>query len=178
MGVNFKEANITKKDIFTLSGDELVAKFGSETTYFQKVIIRQYAKFTKNINGATTYIIGNMLWGIILLTFINAFFLKLLYIRHRSYYVEHVLQMTHINSIALILFSILIVIHYFLGHFTTYLLFVIIAWVNIYAFLSFKHYYKDNFIKALMKFGLLSSFNIMLMTFILQIISSLSFFIF
>ena len=177
-GVAIVDDGMIDYDIYSLSDEELIEKYSDKDSFYHGIITKQYVKFLKNIHGATSFMIGNMIWGIILFTFLCAFCLKILYLRHQSYYVEHVMQVTHINSLALILLSFNVIIYYInvdMGSYSTYILLVLI---NIYAFLSLKIYYHENFLKTMLKVIILALLNIVILSFIILCILGLSFLIF
>ncbi|MDA8693340.1 DUF3667 domain-containing protein [Saprospiraceae bacterium] len=177
-GVSIVDDGITNHDIYNLSNEEIVAKYSDKDSYFHGILTKQYVKFLKNIHGATRFMIGNMLWGIVLFTFLCAFCLKLLYFRHRSFYVEHVLQVTHINSLGLILLSINMIIYNFNVELGRYATFIILVLINIYALLSLKNYYHENLLKTFIKVMLLVLLNVLILLFVILCILGLSFFIF
>ena len=113
-GVNYKKYGIIKRDYYELSADSLIKKYNVENKYHQ-LVIRQEKKIEQNEKGALKYFIHNMLWGVIVTTILMAGILYLLYVRHNSFFVEHILHMINFHIMGLILNTVLLTLHKFFG---------------------------------------------------------------
>jgi hypothetical protein len=82
---------------------------------------------------------------------IFALLLKVLYIRHGRYYIEHVIHALHIHSFGYLLYSLATILTYTLD---TDLLFIFLGFlcVTLYAYWSFRRVYRQGRFKTLIKF--------------------------
>jgi hypothetical protein len=104
------------------------------------------------------YVFKNLPIMMLLAIPIFAGLLKLLYIRRKRYYIEHVIHALHLHSFGYLLFSLGIFATYNLNFSEGTNILVIIGaffWVTIYAFLSFRRVYGQRFLKTVIKFWLL-----------------------
>lgn len=150
-GVNLKDYGIKKSDVFLKSEEEVIAQFPKDLTMFEYLIAKQQIKVIKNNTGALTFIVGNMLWGIILLTLVMAWVLKGLYIRHSSYYAEHVVQLTNFHSVALVVITIYSIGNYFYGEAIPYVSFVILLYLIWYWIYGFSRFYSQGILMTICK---------------------------
>jgi len=103
---------ISRKDKFTMEPDSLIKHYNIEGSVNQ-FFLKQMVKIELEPGMMLRHSVSNMLWGIILITVIIAFVLKLLYIRHSIYYVEHFFLVSHFHCLTLILVSVLFLLKIF-----------------------------------------------------------------
>lgn len=85
---------ISREDFFTMSGKEIVKKYGV-TDFWQKLTIIQTVKATQETDGFSRYIIGLVPWMLFIMIPFFAILLKLVYIRRKRFYVEHLVFTFH-----------------------------------------------------------------------------------
>ncbi|MBK8699590.1 MAG: DUF3667 domain-containing protein [Saprospiraceae bacterium] len=144
---------ITMKDAYEMEPSTLFQKYKVNQKLDQMKIV-QFIKYDTNRLAGIKFIIGNMAWSIILTVFLSAALMKLLYIRHDIYFVEHACLLMNIHSFAFIL-----LIPLFLAELISpfiadngYILGVVCFIVIFYGLLSFKSYYRQGWVKTLVKY--------------------------
>ena len=139
----------SERDLITLKPDSIFKKYNIEGKLDQ-FSVRQTIKIKNSPDKVMRIYIGNMLWGIILITILMSLVLKLLYIRHKSYVVEHFLHVSHFHCLLLLLVSILLIINLWqqvpISVYTS-----TIGLAGLYFFYSLKRYYSQGFFKMFIK---------------------------
>jgi len=177
MGTEFKDYGISTYDAFKLSEKELDEKY-KITKRLDRLIIHQFVRMQKDQGGVLKSGIANMLWGILLLTVFMALVLSVLYIRHGSYFVEHLLHISNFHTLGLLLISILLLINliFDIPDPEIYANFIILGSI-VYLFTCLKRYYNQGFWVTLIKMGVLGFGYIFGIAIILVIIGIFTFLI-
>ena len=176
LGVDFSALGMSTEDVFRLDNETLFKKYDVQS-WKNKFIINQSKRIANSPNASIRFVIANMSWGFILLTLLLAAVLKLLYIRHDTYYAEHLLQMTHFHINLFLSFSLLLFIRFFIKVPTE--LFIVGSIIPvIYLFISLKLYFNQGLLMTFSKFVLwnMAYFAILLMIILLIGALSLMFF--
>ncbi len=98
--------SISNEDFINLTPSEIADKYLIEG-FINRFYFQQRIRLQKNNKNLLPFILGNSLWiGLIMMPFL-AVILKLLYIRHNYYYVEHLIFSFHTHSFVFILFTII-----------------------------------------------------------------------
>lgn len=147
IGKKFKIAAIDMQDT-ALS--VIVDKYNLQG--FDKYYITQIIKIERNPTGAFRYLMGNLVWMVLMMIPALALLMKLLYIRSSKYYVEHMVFQYHYHAFA---FFVLGLCFLFQMDGTAFSLAFML--VLIYFFLALKWYYRQGFFKTLLKFSILNS---------------------
>lgn len=108
-----------------------------------------------------------------------AFFLKLIYIRSRRYYVEHLIFTLHLQSFSFFVFIFLLIFYeLFETFYDGSVLLICLSLLTFYAYKSFRNVYKQNRFKTLVKMFILGNFYIvsLFILFLLTVIVGLIFF--
>ncbi len=147
---------ITNKDVAELTINEIYEKYDIEE-YYDRLIIGQSIKVNNDRKGMIRSTLGNFIWMVLLTIFITAGFMMILYIRHRPYYTELIVIMLHHHVIIFILFILMFIVNYLFSinfEYATWLL-----WFSaLYIFLDIKFYFRQSWIKSLVKFGIVALF--------------------
>jgi hypothetical protein len=123
-----------------------------------KLIGLKLRKMLDNEAFFINYVFKNLPLMMLMAIPIFAGLLKLLYIGKGIYYIEHVIHALHLHSFGYLFFSLGIVCTYKLEwseEVNSLVIFGAFLWVSIYAFLSFKRVYQQQFLKTLIKFWVL-----------------------
>ena len=174
-GSDLTQYGISTVDGIGLENDSLYSKYNIESSR-DRFFIQQYKRVVLDPESAIRFVIGNMIWGVILLTIMVAFVLKLLYWRHESYYIEHILHITTLHSLCFLLMSIamifeLIIPLEILGESVV----IIFLGGVVYLFTLLNRYYGEHFLKTIIKLFILSLAYWMSLILIMIIISMFSF---
>jgi len=152
----FAIPKIAKKDLLLKSSDELVEIYGKDRGFMEKIILGQATKFKKGGRGVIEFFISKLSITLLLMMPILALVLKLFYIRHDYFYVEHLIFTLHFHAFTFILILILGLFgHYLPGLIIT----ITILSIFIYLYLAMKKVYHQKKGKTFVKFiGLLLSY--------------------
>lgn len=104
---NGTDFHFTSRDIVELSTDSIYKKYGYDN-YIDKLIAKQLIRSHKDSDNTIRYVLGNLVWAILLTILILAGFFKLLYRRRKSLYVEHLIFLMNVHSCAFLANSIVI----------------------------------------------------------------------
>lgn len=106
--------NILTKDAMELSPSQVIENYEVKG-FFQALVIKQYIKFIKHPSETIWSIVSQLVWIILFLNLALAGFLKLIYIRGKYYYIEHLTLSLYGHSFFFIITSIAIVITLLFG---------------------------------------------------------------
>jgi len=111
----------------------------------------QNIRILKAADKLVFYLIGNTLWMMLIMMPMLALVLKLLYIRRKFYYFEHLVFSFHTHTFAFLLLALLLILNNFLPDW-------IFAWgtlgLAVYLYLAMKRFYGQSWMKTLVKFVL------------------------
>lgn len=173
-----KEIRIARKDLVNMSVQEVLNTYGVEDL-IGRLIAGQIIKLNLEGEGALTQnVIGNMVWMVILMMPALALILKLLYIRRKRYFVEHLVFSFHYHAFSFFIVSIALITMTLLGDDQFWIIILAYASLLPYLFIAMRRVYKQGFFKTFFKFTFLnfSYLFIFVLFFILTaIISALTF---
>ncbi len=169
---NLRDFNILSIDAAELSYDSIFIKYNI-TDFWSKIILKQSLKAYKNPPETIRFGISNSFWIIILTILFTSAILKILYIRHKMYFIEHVILQCNMHSLYFIIAIIAIASAMYFGNEkilfpSLFLLFFILG-----LFIFFR-YYQQGFFKTIIKYFiyLFSYFMIMMFCAIFVIFAS------
>ena len=151
-------------DAYNLNGKELVEKYGVKG-FWNQISFKQSAHLHREPNDFSRQIISSFPLMLLAMIPLLALFLKLLYIRRKKYYVEHLVLNFHNHSFMFFLLSFIFLLPE--GLFESIIPFGVIG-VLIFLFLTMKRYYGQTFFKTFVKFILFNIFYFF--TFILVLV--------
>ena len=188
--IYFTEENILSKDAFELSGKELLEKYDIKEKH-KRLIIPIVQKVYTKPGGVPSFLIGNMLWTIILAIFLLAVFMKIIFIRKPYQYVEHIVFLMHVHAATFVFFAVLMFICQLINY-------QIFEWNDdggsnlnssnylnlsffpaiIFFFIALKKYYEQGIIKTSLKFFAISFCYMIIVFFMTLIVAALSLYFF
>lgn len=170
---------ISNYDLITYSEDELIDKYKIEG-YWEQLFFKQTQRMRKNPKAGFQFVISNMLWVIVFTMIFSAFFLKLLYIRHKYFMVDHLVVSMFYHSVALLLLSVVYWIEYFYtnGDSLNVVSALLLCIIPIYGFMTLKRYYQQGKRKTFLKFLLMGFFELILLSIFAVIVLLISMLIF
>lgn len=142
---------IAKKDFVLYSERELIQLYNIEG-FVPRILFMQGLKSVKHEDELIGYFVGYLSWAFFLLVPFLALVLKLIYVRRKQFYVEHLVFSLHFQAFAFTLFSIILLIRDFSP---PWLRIALICYVPIYLFVSMKSVYQQSLFKTLLKYILL-----------------------
>jgi len=144
-----KQRNISNEDFLTLTPIELADKY-QIVGFFNRIHFKQRIRLQKSSNNIGPFVLGNSLWVALLMMPFLALILKLVYIRHNYYYLEHLVFSFHAHSFAFILFATicifmkLVYVHPVIVFFGFFFLFI-------YLFMALRRVYQQSILKTISK---------------------------
>jgi hypothetical protein len=150
---NFRVATI---DIYTLTPEAFLDKY-EVTGFYNRIFIRQELRMMTEVGSLVGYFLSKFTWMALLMMPALALILKLLYIRRKRFYVEHLIFSFHYHAFAFLLISLLGLIDLWLN---TYGLLTGLGFllVLIYLYLAMIKVYRQNWFKTFVKFNILNMF--------------------
>lgn len=121
---DFSNKKIANDDFIQLSPEEITDKYGIKG-FANRLFFRQKIKLLKDRGNFLPFLLGNTLWIVLAMMPFLALILKLLYLRHNYYYVEHLIFSFHAHSFAFVLLIITSLLNVWFN----------MSWLNIFAFL-------------------------------------------
>jgi len=171
-----KNNEVDLADIYKLDQDSLFRKYNIET-WGEKMLANQGVKILKGAKSMVRFAVGNMLWGIIVMTILMSFFLKLFYWRHKSFVAEHLMQMINFHCVLALILSLVLFLELFIE--VPDILYTVGVVVAIVHFLySLKSYYLQGWFKTFIKGLFLSFCYVLSFVLVFLIIFALSFMFF
>ncbi len=175
---DFSGFTFTTTDVYNMPIGQLMEKYEVKKS-FDRLVISQFIRTMRDVPGAIRFGLGNITWGVITTMLLLGLIMKLLYIRRKYYYVEHFILLCHIHAFAFIMGSAALLFNHFWGtSFNRYLLMGTYFIIFIYFFFSIKRYYRQGWIKSILKYFLITSSYIMLLTMMVSLIVFISLFFF
>jgi hypothetical protein len=167
----------------TYNDEQALDSLGYQKTFWNKFYYQQIVKGIANIeqirsDGGERYI--NKLTSYIsisLFIFLPVFtlFLKLLFIRRRFTYMEHLVFVFHTQTVFFLLFVIFYLLNFFVEMENISWIFVLLFLIYLYK--ALRHFYQQGRFKTLLKFVLLNSYYMFLALVGFSIVAVLSFLI-
>lgn len=146
---------ISKRDQFTLTDKELIQKYQPKS-YLDKLVLKQQLNIMRDMRMFVGQMIKNISWMFFIITPFFSLLLKLIYIRRKRYYVEHVIFTLHIHAFLFLLFGINILLEGYVNSQTNTVIDIVsILGSIIYIFVAMKRFYQQNFWKTFIKFWML-----------------------
>lgn len=166
---------IASNDLIALSGDEIIEKYKIDG-FWNQFFARQMIKTMQDPSGFTWYMLGNFIWMLIFLMPAVALVLKLLYIRRKRYFVEHLTFLFHFHAFTFFLATIFILVGHYLDNYNIYL--ALFLGVVVYLFVAMRRFYDQGVMKTFFKFSFLgfSYFILSIIFFVMFSLISLAMF--
>ena len=148
---NFRVATI---DIYTLTPDVFLDKY-EVTGFYNRIFIRQELRMMTEVGSLVGYFLSKFTWMALLMMPALALILKLLYIRRKRFYVEHLIFSFHYHAFAFLLISILGLIDLWVN---TYGILTGVGFflVLIYLYIAMLKVYRQGWFKTFVKFNVLN----------------------
>jgi hypothetical protein len=166
---------ITNDEVYSgVSVDTIISKHNIESPWDQ-FILRQFVKFEFNPVGTIKFIIGNLSWSIVLLIFFMSGISWLLYLRHYSYYLEHLILWMNNHSLIFLVLSLILLIDITLIHSEPFVLISFVFLTCLVVF-SVRDYFKDTWFKLALKMLILITIYFTGLVFSMLFVSFISIF--
>ncbi len=156
-----RQVNISVRDAVEMPLDSFANSY-SDGTFFGKLQLRQVAKFNRRGGNFTRFILGKLIWMVVLMMPALALLLKLLYIRRGQYYVEHLVFSFHYHAFAFLIFSVVFLINQTSLNQRSqwldegFLIGVAFLAVLIYLFIAMRRFYRQRWFKTFIKYSIVN----------------------
>lgn len=147
-----KELVIPAVDFHTLPIDTLIQKYNIEN-WIAQYQVKQIVSVSRSGSRAIAGIMGQLIWGVVFLIPLSALMLKLIYIRRKRTYVEHLVFSLHVHAFLFLLQALAAIVFYWFN--SNILLWATIPLTILYFIAAQKHVYNQGWIKTLIKAWLL-----------------------
>ncbi len=154
IGFLIEDMVIAREDIFNLSDKEIVEKYKVENT-FQQIVWQQTIRVMKRGDRLLPFLLGNILWLVVIMMPLFALVLRIFYIRRDFYYVEHLVFAMHAHSFAFMLLSLYTFYSQSVTGLTIGIVFML---TGVYVILSMKRFYAQTWTKTVGKFFIINLF--------------------
>jgi len=170
---NFRVATI---DIYTLTPQAFLDKY-EVSGFFKRIFIRQELRLMTEVGSLVGYFLSKFTWMALLMMPALALILKLLYIRRKRFYVEHLIFSFHYHAFAFLFISVLGLTDLWLN---TYGILTGVGFllVLIYLYVAMIKVYKQNWFKTFVKFNVLNMFYTIIFTVFLSLTMLVSAFLY
>ncbi len=172
--MKFSPIMVKTNDIAELSPDSIISKY-KITDNFSKLMLNQQIKAQDNPKSVILFGIGNMIWMLFILLPATALFMKVLYIRRKFFFIEHLVLLYHWHAVSFVFASIYLLIYKSIPVGFVALVGLLII---LFGYLSMKKFYKQNTWKTLLKFFLILSFYQTVLLFLVMVTSFISLMVF
>lgn len=137
----------------------------------EQLQVRQSLKFLTESGSFSGFLVGKLIWMVLLMMPALALVLKLLYIRRRKYFVEHLVFSFHYHAFAFLVVGIAVAISA-MGWFNNskpdedlpFPVAIAFLGIMIYLFIAMRRVYQQRFWKTFIKFNLLNFFYLLIFT--------------
>ena len=145
----------TKFQKFLTQSEEDFIKENPGLNKSELFLLKQMKKSVNDVKGAVFFVIGNLSWMFLLMAISLGAFMKILYIRRKHYYAEHVIFQMHFLSFGVILGSIFLIATLIQQKFSPQVLAGFTIAAGIYLLIAQKRYYNQGIIKTFFKYIIL-----------------------
>ena len=172
LNVDLGSYRIKTRDIYILPINEVIEKYKIEK-FTEKLILKQFVHFYKDASGGAKFVIKNFSYAVFLLVIFGAILLKILYFRNAYYYVEHLVLLFYSHAFAFIIL-IPVQLAVWLEYQEILIFSVVFTLLFLVQFFSLKKYYKQGWIKTIIKLFIFNFGYFMILGTCILIISIIS----
>lgn len=165
---------VAKKDLMLKPDKALLAMYNIDG-FWEKILFSQVLKTIKHEDELIQYFLGYSSWTFFLLVPLFALILKIVYIRRKHFYVEHLVFTLHFHAFLFTIFSVTLL----LNDFTTFWIqLILLLYIPIHLLISMKVVYQQSLFKTIIKYIMLIISYIFVFTVALIITMAIAFLLF
>jgi hypothetical protein len=168
-----KVITVTDIELLNVPFEDIVKQKGV-TDFWSQIQLKQKIAFLRNPDRYASFLLGNLVWMVLLMLVVLSLVLKLFYIRRDRYLIEHFIYLLHIHTFGFLVVSLV------LGFGWDNWRFWLWGWgaLILYSLLTMFFYYRQSFGKTLLKFLSFGLMYIILFSTFLGLTAVGSFFLF
>jgi hypothetical protein len=148
-GFSGRQYEIDEEDVFKLDIESLYKKYKVEG-FTDKLIVKQGTKLRKTGRDFVKMFKKNLFYAALFSVLPMAVFFQFFYRRQKRFYTEHVVFLMHFTCM-IALISMMVPILRFMGFGPDLLAFLVAIWVLLAFLFALKRYYKQNWVKTMLK---------------------------
>lgn len=151
----FQQIKVAKVDLANMAPDSLLTHYG-QTDFWDRLLYQQYIKLTQEGDNFTSFVLGKMVWMILLMMPALALILKLLYIRRRRYFVEHLVFLLHTHSFSFLLGILILLVSIYADSaaWSDTALGLAVLWLFLYPLIALRRFYRQAWWKTFVKYSI------------------------
>ena len=178
ISIGKKKIKVTDADMATLTPEQVIKKY-EYTDFWEKMMVTQVMKVNQNPGEVISDFLTSKLWWLNLLMIpVVAFILKLLYIRRKRFYAEHLIFSFHLSAFLFLLAIPLLFTATVDNHFAEAVnIFVFVAGI-LYTTLAMKNVYQQSWTKTIFKMLIFNFLYLIVYLFMAIVAIVISFFTF
>lgn len=172
------DASFSTQELYTRSSAELADQKGI-TGKVDRLIFQQAIKVVTHADNFGPYALGQLVWMVILMMPALALILKLLYVRRKRYFVEHLVFSFHYHAFSFWIVSIMLLVMHFTNGWeneaaATLVPITVTLGILIYLFIAMRRVYKQGFFKTFIKYNILNFAYMMIFSLFLALTLAIS----
>ncbi len=171
----FKLPNISRDDFEKMSPSELGDSYGKEMGFWGKLMLTQGVKSIKQGGNLLQYLFGKTTVALFFMMPFLAFFLKIIYIRGKKFYVEHLIFSFHYHTFLFLLFTGVVLLVPSVGGPLIAIGFLI---AFLYLFIALKRIYQQGWFKTLLKIFIIFIIYLFLLVIFMSFTAAIGFLLF
>ncbi len=172
---NFNLPNISRDDFENMSSTELRDSYGKDMQFWERLLLTQGVKSIKQGDNLAQYLFGKTTLALFFMMPFLAFFLKIVYIRRKKFYVEHLIFSFHYHAFLFLLFTLVTVSQSYLGGGVIGIGFFV---AFVYLFISLKRIYQQGWFRTLLKICIVFFIYLILLVIFMSITAAIGFLLF
>ncbi len=149
----FDSISMTSKDLLFTPIDSVLENSGTEH-WIDKFVLKQILKGARDLGGFNKFIFTNLTWLLISLIPFFALILKLIYIRRRIFYLEHLVFLLHLFTALIYCVIVSLSVGQIPGGKSPAIVFIVLILIG-FPYTAFLLYYKQHFLKTFIKYILI-----------------------
>ncbi len=166
---------ISRDDFENMTPKRLSDTYGKDMGFWGKLFFTQGVKAVKQGGNMLQFLFGKMTLALFFMMPFLALFLKVIYIRSKKFYVEHLIFSFHFHAFVFLVFTIIVLLIPFFDPGILGFGFLI---AFVYLFISLKRIYQQGWIKTLLKICIISFIYVILLTIFMSITAAVGFLLF
>ncbi len=171
----FKLPNISRDDFEQMTPKELGDSYGKDMKFWGKLLLTQGVKSIKQGDNMVQYLFGKTTFAIFFMMPFLAVFLKIIYIRRKKFYVEHLIFSFHYHTFLFLLFTGAVILTNYLGGAVIGISFLI---AFVYLFIALKRIYQQGWFKTLFKIFIIFIIYLFLLVIFMSFTAAIGFLLF
>lgn len=176
--ISLETVNLATRDMSIMETEELLQHYEIDD-FWGKVLIGQVVKINREGASFSQFLIGKVIWMVLGMMIALAFILKLLYIRRKRYYVEHLIFSFHYHAFAFFVCSLGLFLDFgILKNSESWYGSLALLITLIYLFMAMRRVYKQRFFKTFFKYSFLNISYLFIFTLFLALTIVISAFLY